>query len=116
MTVIIVMILPKLRRVWSGEKVVLTTVLNDRYKVGSTPVAGDSPCNHEDKAAVADERIHLKEGDPLPFPIEQQVLRLHGVLRTVENRWYVHCCCVPSCVAMHPARVSPASRPVVAQL
>lgn len=88
MTVIIVMILPKLRRVWSGEKVVLTNVLEARFKAGSTPAAGDSRGNHEGKTAAADERIKLKEGDPLPYPIEQQVLRLHDVLRTVEDRWY----------------------------
>jgi hypothetical protein len=92
MTVIIVMILPKLRRVWSGEKVVLTTVLDARYKPGSTPSAGGTRCTHEDKASVvtaAEERIRLKEGDPLPYPVEQQVLRLYDVLRTVEDRWYV---------------------------
>jgi hypothetical protein len=88
MTVIIVLILPKLRRVWSGEKVVLTTVLDARFKAPPTPVAGDPRGNHEGKAAAAaDERINLNEGDPLPYPIEQQVLRLHDVIRAVEDRW-----------------------------
>jgi hypothetical protein len=114
MTVIIVMILPKLRRVWSGEKVVLTTVLDVRYKTGSTPVA----CNHEVKASgvAAEERIHLKEGDPLPYPVEQQVLRLYDVLRTVEDRWYDDCCCFPRCASVQRYRISPDSLLVVVQL
>jgi uncharacterized membrane protein len=96
MTDIIILIWPKLRRVWSGEKVVLSHVLDARFKTAGIPAS--PPASHgsrEEKAmdqaalAVADNRIRLKEGDPLPTSVEHQVLRLHDVLRTVEDCWYV---------------------------
>jgi hypothetical protein len=89
MTVLVILIWPKLRRVWSGEKVVLTTVLDARFKapgVANTPTDLRRTNAQEDPT---EDRIHLKEGDPLPRAIEQQVLRLHDVLRTVEDRWCV---------------------------
>jgi hypothetical protein len=88
MTVLVILIWPKLRRVWSGERVVLTTVLDARFKA---PGAATTPTDDHRKNTLEDaagDRIHLKEGDPLPRTIEQQVLRLHDVLRTVEDRWY----------------------------
>lgn len=82
-TDLVIIVLPKIRRVWSGEKLVITNVLDSRFKPAMPSGTSEESRNSES------ERVCLKVGDPLPRTIEQHVLNLHDVLRLVEHKWYV---------------------------
>jgi hypothetical protein len=97
-------VLPKIRRVLSGEAVVLTHLL----KQGPGGRAGDDT---DDGAAVGGRRptgmlqstpttttapmytaadiIRLKREDPLPPSLEREIFALQGLLGQVSKLWYV---------------------------
>jgi len=95
-TALFLLVVPRIRRVMSGEKVVMTRVLDARNtlvgkeRVGSSGETTQNTIEANGRIEndeVMFDRIQLKEGDALPRCIEEDVLRLQEALRTVTNRW-----------------------------
>jgi hypothetical protein len=91
---LVIIILPKIQRVWSGEKVVMTAVLGSRFSdknstqnvinEGTPPIITD-----KDEEKLSSKKVWLEEGDPLPRTMEEHVFTLSNLLRGLELKLYV---------------------------
>jgi hypothetical protein len=95
-------VLPKVRRVLSGEKVVLTHLLNqgaggqddtDHAAGAARPTAAmlqSAPAlTATTPMYTAAEIIRLKREDPLPPSLEREIFIVQGLLGQVSKLWYV---------------------------
>jgi hypothetical protein len=89
-------VMPKIRRVMSGEKVVLTHLLT---KYNQQKGVEDSDVNRRptvfqssaDPPAVytSGSIITLRRHDPLPASLEKDIFKVQGLLGNVSRLWYV---------------------------
>jgi hypothetical protein len=90
MTLVCVLVVPKIRRVASGEKIVVSAFLNSRYRTLSSGKLGyestlfKATLNHP---APAEERLLVKLDEPMPHSIELELLRMHETLQDIQNLW-----------------------------
>jgi hypothetical protein len=85
MSVLIIVVLPKIRRVLSGEKVVVTNVLAAKYaNSGTSSEDPHSPSGQQRYLVAAP--LQLKKDDPMPRELETRLYDMQGLLRTVTNR------------------------------
>jgi hypothetical protein len=98
-------VLPKVRRVMSGEKVVLTHLLNQGAGGGGGPDDADAaagaatspkttmlqstPTTNATPMFTAGDVIRLKREDPLPPSLEREIFVVQGLLGQVSKLWYV---------------------------
>jgi len=96
---LVVIVIPKIRRVRNGDKVVIAKLLDSGYTGSSssdgvqshptlgseTPGDGHGPPQNATTQVVG--RIVLHDNDPIPRSIEEQLLKLQGVLRSVTSKW-----------------------------
>jgi len=101
-TVLVALVLPKIRRVTSGEKVVVSTLLDARFSTwNSDSDARTTTTNHTvgggiggsfdssgGGTAAEEVRSLLDEGDPLPRSVEKHVVHLQDILSKVTLKWY----------------------------
>lgn len=88
-------VLPKIRRVLSGEKVVLTHLLNqgvgrddDAAAMNRRPTAMMQSTPTTPMYTAAD-IIKLKREDPLPPSLEREIFAVQSLLGQVSKLWYV---------------------------
>ena len=90
MSLLVVIVWPKIRRVRSGEKVVMSRLLDAANGVSRTAAAGEP----ESKFTVPvteqiRNRITVNRDDPIPKEVETGILAMEELLRGVTNEWYV---------------------------
>jgi hypothetical protein len=95
-SVLVIIVWPKIRRVRSGEKVVISGLLGaTRFSTpSSTPsntAAGEleSPRAGQNAIAQNRNRVSVNRGDPMPKELETGILAMGELLRSVTNEWYV---------------------------
>ncbi len=93
--VLILIIWPKVLRVRSGEKVVISNMLGSKFGKNSTSETSSRPTDDQDMTLVPHDtstptenvRLCWREHEVLPKHIEQQIYDLQVFLRTVTHRW-----------------------------
>lgn len=91
-SVLVLIVWPKVNRVRSGEKVVVSGLLGSRYSM-KIPSATES--RYESDRSMMEsapdlgkrERIQVNEDDPVPPGIETKILDMQGLFRRVTNQW-----------------------------
>ena len=78
--------MPKLGRVISGEKIVVSTLLESRFS--STTNSSNELESSQNVPISAEERQTVTLGDPMPRLIELEILRLNDTLQAVQTLWY----------------------------
>ncbi|EEC47275.1 predicted protein [Phaeodactylum tricornutum CCAP 1055/1] len=88
MAVLIIVVFPKMKRVLSGEKVILTNVLAARYDRSSSNRASatHSPSSRRPTVFLAKEPVKLQKDDAMPPEMETYVLDLQTLLRSVSDQ------------------------------
>jgi hypothetical protein len=85
MSVLIILVLPKIRRVLSGEKVVVTNALAARY--ANSGSSSEDALSHSDRPRyLVGAPLQLKKDDPMPRELETHLYDLQGLLRTVTKQ------------------------------
>lgn len=95
-------VLPKIRRVLSGEPVVVTKLLRDMNRYGSVARSDGTATNNDQRGSVArpdgtaantDQRdpplVRILPNDPIPDAMEKHLHRLKDVISIITNQWYV---------------------------
>jgi hypothetical protein len=118
--IIVNIVLPKILRVLSGEKVVLTHLLaryNQQTAGGCLAAGQDGSMEDYRRSLLVQKRsssvatssigqalhgasvvyspgaiVKLKRDDPLPRKLENGIYDVHGLLGQVSRLWYVCCC------------------------
>ncbi len=89
MSILSLFVWPKIRRVLSGEKIVMTNVIANRFD-GNTQRAS-SGYSHEtalnSKAYSVQSKINLSPDDPVPRSVETSVLSFHDFLGDILSLW-----------------------------
>ena len=98
----ILIVLPRIQRVRSGEKVVLSAWLGaSSSRLNSSPSLvrlndGSTDTNVQEQAnesasnnAEPAKRVQLKKDEPLPRRVEKKILGAQRMLREVTNKLYV---------------------------
>lgn len=91
-TLLTFIIVPKIRRVMSGEKVVISNILGSRFN-RAPPSNTSSEGTHENEIVACNGQLHslsripVGEYDPLPSFIEKNVMDLETVCRQVTAKW-----------------------------
>jgi hypothetical protein len=91
-TVLYVIIWPKVRRVLSGDKVVVSSLLGSKYsgtQMSAEPLIKDNSLQQGSPAPANKPLIQIRPDDPIPSHIEKQIFALQGILRHATNQWYV---------------------------
>jgi hypothetical protein len=94
MSVLVIIVWPKIRRVLSGEKVVVSGLLGSNL----TSSAFSSP------KAESRNRITVNKDDPIPKKIEAGILAMEELLQGVTNCWYVFL--INACVQHNTSLIS----------
>jgi len=81
MLVLTILVLPKIKRVLSGEKVVISNVLAGKYGRRNSSSALESQSTFQQ----FQDRIVVKKDDPLPRSIETQVYEIQSLLSEIDN-------------------------------
>jgi len=93
----LIIIWPKIHRVLSGEKVVVSTLLGSRFST-STKAPSSSSDDAQTGAEMPviqvfgknrqqpEKRIKLKKDDPLPTTVETKILDVQSILRGVTEK------------------------------
>jgi hypothetical protein len=98
MSLLVVIVWPKIRRVRSGEKVVMSRLLNAARGASSSPstptaAAGEPESNFtvagQNATAQIRNRITVNRDDPIPKEVETGILAMEELFRGVTNEWYV---------------------------
>jgi hypothetical protein len=92
-SLLVLIVWPKIRRVRSGEKVVMSRLLDAARGVSRTAAVGEP----EPKFTVAGQkatvqlrnRITVNIDDPIPKEVETGILAMEELFRGVTNEWYV---------------------------
>lgn len=95
-------VLPKIRRVLSGEPVVVTKLLRDMNRYGSVARSdgtatkkhqGDLVARSDGTATDNDQHfppsVRILPKDPIPDAMEKHLHRLKDVIGIITNQWYV---------------------------
>lgn len=85
MLVLILIVRPKIRRVKSGEKVVMSNLLAERSSERSQS-GTDGTTFGIQTVSVTAPHITLKQDDPLPRRLELDLYRMRDLLQTLSNR------------------------------
>jgi hypothetical protein len=90
-SLLVVIVWPKIRRVRSGEKVVMSRLLNAAGGVGSSPSTPQAAATLAGQNATAQikNRITVNRDDPIPKEVETSILAMEELFRGVTNEWYV---------------------------
>jgi hypothetical protein len=80
-SVLVLIVWPKIRRVLSGEKVVLSKLLGASYGTSSLTTTTLEGGNQR--------RITQAKDDPLPRHLEADIVVMEALLRDISNAWYV---------------------------
>jgi hypothetical protein len=80
-SVLVLIVWPKIRRVLSGEKVVVSKLLGASY--------GTSSLTMTTFGEESQRRITQAKDDPLPRHLEANIVVMEALLRDVKNTWYV---------------------------
>lgn len=86
LTTLLVVIRPHIRQVLRNEKLVLSNALGARYGLKSMGSPSPSASRSSFLASGKMHPIHIKKDDPIPESIEERMLRLHEVLRSIEDK------------------------------
>jgi len=78
------MVLPKVRRVLSGEKVVVSNLLATKFSMGTISTAS-AESENTPAGRQYQQRIIVRKNDPMPRIIETQVYEMEGLLGKVDN-------------------------------
>lgn len=98
MTLLVIVVWPKIRRVQSGEKVVMSRLLGAaRGFSNSSPTPTLAAGEPESKVSLAGQnataqirnRITVNRDDPMPKEVETGILAMEELFRGVTNEWYV---------------------------
>jgi hypothetical protein len=86
---LVIIVWPKVRRVLSGEKVVISMLL------GANMTTPESKFTLAGQNAIVQNsnRITVNRDDPIPMEVESGILAMEELLRGVANEWYVFFCC-----------------------
>jgi len=92
-TLLVVVILPSIRRVLSGEKIVISKMLGARYGAGRVSATGQQNTGMTTPTRASfllppSGPILVGKGDPVPDAIAERVLRVQDALQSATNRWY----------------------------
>lgn len=79
-------VLPKVLRVMSGEKVVVTTALGAQMPLSGHGGTNGHAVSGLDYQSPAVQPIKLKEDDPLPESVERHLIDLQQLLRRVTEK------------------------------
>lgn len=83
--VVFLLVWPKIQRVRSGEKVVMSTLLGSRYSATSMTSMESAQeeilCDHELASGSSKSSIVLRENDPIPPSVEKSAMELHSTLQ-----------------------------------
>ena len=82
-SVLVLIVWPKIRRVLSGEKVVVSKLLGASY--GTSSLTTTTTTFGEENQR----RITQAKDDPLPRHLEADIVVMEALLRDVSNAWYV---------------------------
>lgn len=78
---LVLIVWPKIRRVLSGEKVVMSKLLGASY--------GTSSLTSTTYGEENQRRITQAKDDPLPRHLEADIVVMEALLRDISNAWYV---------------------------
>lgn len=81
-SVLVLIVWPKIRRVLSGEKVVVSKLLGASYATSSLTASTTTGEQYQI-------RITQGKDDPLPRHLEADIVVMEALLRDVTNAWYV---------------------------
>ena len=117
LTVLVIMVWPKIHRAWKGQPVVMSHVLGSSFSKSSEttnntsmtqihqhssspptspkPLSSLDATQDEEQNAVMDhaDKTTWNEHEALPSHIESQILELQRTFRSVADKWYVCVCC-----------------------
>lgn len=79
---LVLIVWPKIRRVLSGEKVVVSKLLGASY--GTSSLTTTTTFGEENQ-----KRITQAKDDPLPRHLEGDIVVMEALLRDISNAWYV---------------------------
>jgi hypothetical protein len=80
-SVLVLIVWPKIRRVLSGEKVIVSKLLGASY--------GTSSMTMTSFGEESQRRITQAKDDPLPQHLEADIVVMEALLREVKDAWYV---------------------------
>lgn len=93
MSVLLLVVWPKLKRVLGGEKVVMSKLLDCRFSSSGTFQQGGASSNGTDHTnhvpTNAEQRKAISLGEPLPPDIEQHMIGTQNLLRDLSSKLYV---------------------------
>jgi hypothetical protein len=92
-SLLVIIVWPKIRRARSGEKVVMSGLLDAARGVSSLPstpkaAAGEPESLAEQNATVQiRNRVTVNKDDPMPKQVENSILAMEELFREVTNEW-----------------------------
>jgi hypothetical protein len=89
LTTTLLIVYPKISRVKSGEKVVISNILGARVskELPSLQTSSDHDNRPSEAPVVAEDRVPLRESDPLPSFMEKDIMELESVCHRVTQKW-----------------------------
>ena len=88
--VLVILVLPKIKRVSSGEKVIVTNLLANTFRRGTDSTTLTHPAESQSTFNTGgrqfQDRIIVKKDDPLPPSIEAQVFEVQDLLGEIDSR------------------------------
>jgi hypothetical protein len=103
--VIIYIVVPQVKRVLSGKKVVVSHLLREMTTLpgfgvspGTHPTAEEPSGCEEGNATSGDHKgmaevskLVMKQDDPLPVEVETEMYKLDEIIGSLKEKWYVDC-------------------------
>jgi hypothetical protein len=86
-TLLWVLVMPKLRRVASGEKVVVSALLDSRYNSSTSSTESSEQKSSLSSSTPIGTLKTIKLGDAVPRSMEVEIHRLSETLQAVQTLW-----------------------------
>jgi hypothetical protein len=83
-SVLVIIIWPKIRRVQSGEKIVMTRLLGGNMP---TPESKFTLAGQNASVQNSNRITTVKRDDPIPVEVESSILAMEELMRGVANDW-----------------------------
>jgi len=85
-SVVYLIVFPKVLRVLSGEKIVVSQMLGSRYSMKAASTTEFTSEAAPPEQAPSKQQIAVGQDDPLPPQIESKIFQVQGLLRCIMNQ------------------------------